>query len=106
MITTIADLLNDLRLAEAERIDQQQIKHTTTIGDMYEGLTTAVLECAIPAQADLRVVSGFAETNSGDRSGQIDCMIVSGSGKQLSYSKSSVWNIRDVIAVILSLIHI
>jgi hypothetical protein len=100
MITTIADLLNDLRLAEAERIDQQQIKHTTTIGDMYEGLTTAVLQRAIPAQADLKVVSGFAETNSGDRSGQIDCMIVSGSGKQLPYCKSSVWNIRDVIAVI------
>jgi len=100
MITTIADLLNELRLAEAERIDQQQIRHTTTIGDMYEGLTTTVLERAIPKQADLRVVSGFAKANSGDMSGQIDCMIVSGSGKQLPYSKSSVWNIRDVIAVV------
>jgi hypothetical protein len=100
MITKIADLLNDLRIAEAERIDQQQIKHTTTIGDMYEGLTTLVLERAIPTQADLRIVSGFAEANSGVRSGQIDCMLVSGSGKQLPYSKASVWNIRDVIAVV------
>jgi hypothetical protein len=100
MITKIADLLNELRIAEAERIDQQQIKHTTTIGDMYEGLTTAVLERAIPKQADLRIVSGFAEANSGVMSGQLDCMLVSGCGRQLPYSKASVWNIRDVLAVV------
>jgi hypothetical protein len=33
-------------------------------------------------------------------SGQTDCMLVSGSGRQLPYSKASVWNIRDVIAVL------
>jgi hypothetical protein len=93
-------LIERTSTAEAERIDQQQIKHTTTIGDMYEGLTATVLERAIPMQADLRVVTGFAEANSGVRSGQIDCMLVSGSGKQLPYSKSSVWNIGDVIAVV------
>jgi len=67
---------------------------------MYEGLTAAVLERAIPKQADLRIVSGFAETNSGVMSGQLDCMLVSGCGKQLPYSKASVWNIRDVLAVV------
>lgn len=100
MIAKIADLLNELRIAEAERIDRQQIKHTTTIGDMYEGLTASVLERAIPEQADLRVVSGFAETSSGAMLGQLDCMVVSGSGRQLPYSKASVWKIQDVIAVI------
>jgi hypothetical protein len=100
MITKIADLLNELRIAEAKRIDQQQIKHTTTIGDMYEGLTASLLERVIPSEADLRIVSGFAETDSGAMSGQMDCMLVSGSGKQLPYSKASVWKIRDVIAVI------
>jgi hypothetical protein len=100
MITKIADLLKELQIIEAERIDQQQIKHNSTIGEMYEGLTASILERAIPSQADLRIVSGFAETNSRVMSGQIDCMLVSGSGKQLPYSKASVWNIRDVIAVI------
>ena len=100
MITKIADLLNELRIAEAERIDQEQIRHTTTIGDMYEGLTASVLERAIPKEADLRIVSGFAETSSGVMSGQTDCMLVSGSGRQLPYSKACVWNIRDVIAVL------
>jgi hypothetical protein len=100
MITKIADLLNELRIAEARRIDQERIEHTTTIGDMYEGLTASILERSIPTQADLRIVSGFAETNSGDRSGQIDCMLVSGSGKRLPYSNASVWNIRDVIAIV------
>lgn len=100
MIARISDLLDELRIAEAERIDQQQIKHSTTIGDMYEGLTAAVLEQAIPKGAELKIVSGFAETNSGVMSNQIDCMLVSGSGKQLLYSKASVWNIRDVIAVL------
>lgn len=100
MITKTADLLNELRIAETKRIEQEQIKHTTTIGDMYEGLTSSLLERIVPPQADLRVVSGFAQTDSGVMSGQMDCMLVSGSGKQLPYSKASVWNIRDVIAVI------
>ena len=100
MITKIADLLNELRIAEAKRIDAEQITHTTTIGDMYEGLTASILQQAIPPQADLRVVSGFAVTDSGKMSGQNDCMIVSGSGKQLPYVEASVWNIRNVIAVI------
>jgi hypothetical protein len=100
MITKVADLLNELRIAEARRIDQEQIKHSTTIGDMYEGLTASVLDRAIPKQANLKIVSGFAPTNSGVMSGQIDCMVVCGSGKPLPYSKASVWNMKDVIAAL------
>ena len=100
MITKVADLLNELRIAEAKRIDQEKIKHTTTIGDMYESLTAAVLDQAIPKQAQLQVVSGFAQTTSGALSGQIDCMVVCGSGRPLPYSKDSVWNIKDVIAIL------
>jgi hypothetical protein len=100
MITKIADLLNELRIAEAKRIDEENIHHTTTIGDMYEGLTTTILERALPPEADLKVVSGFAITDSGKISGQNDCMIVSGTGKQLPYSKAFVWNVRDVLAVV------
>jgi hypothetical protein len=59
MITKIADLLNELRIAEAERIDQQQIKHTTTIGDMYEGLTASVLERAIPPEGRFKNCLGI-----------------------------------------------
>lgn len=100
MIIKIADLLNELRNVEAARIEEYGVAHTTTIGDMYEGLTSSVLELAIPKQADLRVVSGFAETATGVMSKQMDCMIVSGSGRQLPYSKAFVWNIQDVIAVV------
>jgi hypothetical protein len=100
MITKVADLLNELRIAEVKRIDQEQIKHTTTIGDMYESLTASVLDQAIPKQADLKIVSGFARTTSGIMSGQIDCMVVCGSGRPLPYSKASIWDIQDVIAVL------
>ncbi|ABF40666.1 conserved hypothetical protein [Candidatus Koribacter versatilis Ellin345] len=100
MITNIADLLNRLREAEIARIDAQGIKHTSTIGDMYEGLTSTILQRTLPKGADLRVVSGFAETASGAMSGQLDCMIVSGSGRKLPYTDAYVWKVKDVLAVI------
>jgi len=49
---------------------------------MYEGLTRDILDRAIPASLDLRIVDGFVELD-GALSPQIDAMLVTGGGREL-----------------------
>jgi len=100
MVRTIAELLRALQEAEIREIEKARIRHAPTIGEMYEGLTSTILNKAIPAEAGLSVASGFVEDSSGKLSGQIDCMLVSGSGKSIPYSKHSKWHVREVVAVL------
>jgi len=78
MIRTVAELLRALQEAEIRQIQKAGIRHAPTIGEMYEGLTSSILDKTIPSEAGLRVVSGFVENGSGMQSGQIDCMLVFG----------------------------
>jgi len=100
MIRTVAELLRAFQEAEIRQIEKAGIRHAPTIGEMYEGLTSSILDKAIPSEAGLRVVSGFVENPSGMQSGQIDCMLVFGEGTPLPYSKHSKWHVRDVVAVL------
>jgi hypothetical protein len=99
VINTIAQLLEALRNAEAELLKKQDIRHAPTIGDMYEGLTKDILDRAIPSSLGLQIVSGFIEGEGGEKSNQIDVMLVSGNGKKIPYTDSFVWHIKDVLAV-------
>ena len=99
MIKTIADLLRELMVKEAAELDEEPVKHGPTIGAMYEGLARDILDRAIPAELDVRVVDGFIEGVDGILSPQIDAMIVTGEGRQLPYTSNFVWPIADVIAV-------
>lgn len=99
MITTVAELLEKLRSAEADLIRKQDIKHGPTIGYMYEGLTCDILDRAIPPTLGLKVVEGFVEGNNGTKSNQVDLMLVSGEGRRLPYTNKFVWNIKNVLAV-------
>jgi hypothetical protein len=99
MIRNVAELLRDLQRREMELIADSGITHAPTIGDQYEGLTKAILERAIPSGLQLQVVSGFVEGVDGSLSGQIDCMLVQGEGKQIPYSTSYKWPVEDVLAV-------
>lgn len=85
---------------EALKIAEEGITHGPTIGDMYEGLARETLARAIPEGLNLRIVKGFIEGVDGSRSTQIDCMIVTGEGRQLPHADSFVWRIGDVLAVI------
>lgn len=100
MITTIAALLRDLMKKEAERLDGQDIAHGPTIGDMYEGLTRDILDRAIPADLDVRVVDGFVRGVDGKLSPQMDAMVVTGEGEPIPYTPGFVWPIADVVAVL------
>jgi hypothetical protein len=101
MIRTLGELLEKLRLAEAEKLDAEQITHPPTIGAMYEGLTRSILDMAIPAHLDLRIVTGFVIDGKGGRSGQIDCMLARGEGRPIPYVDGSYeWHVKDVLAVL------
>ena len=100
MIRTVAELLKAFQEAEIRQIEKVKIRHAPTIGEMYEGLTAAILDKGIPEGPSLRVTSGFVVNDSGVTSGQIDCMLVSGQGTPLPHSKHSKWHVRDVIAVL------
>ena len=78
MIRTVADILTDLLEKEKQKLAEFDMDHAPTIGSMYEGLTASILRQMIPVEFDLRVVDGFVIDGLGDRSGQIDCMLVSG----------------------------
>jgi hypothetical protein len=100
MITSVATLLRKLMEKETGQLAQQKISHPPTIGAMYEGLTRDILDRAIPASLNLRIVEGFIEDTQGARSPQVDVMLVSGEGRQTPFTDSYVWPIQDVIAVI------
>jgi hypothetical protein len=100
MIRTLGEMLETLRRAEARRLDEVDIKHAPTIGEMYEGLTQDVLDRAIPPGLDLKVVSGFAIDGNGGTTGQLDCMLVRGEGIPVPYAAGKFqWHVKDVLAV-------
>lgn len=99
MIRTVADFLHQLVEAEVARLDAVDIVHGPTIGEMYEGLSADLLRRAVPEQLGLRVVDGFITDGLGNRSGQVDCMLVRGSGDPIPYTDAFVWPVKDVIAV-------
>ena len=46
-INSLADLLNAFAHSENERLKQKDIKHGPTIGRMYEGLTSEILNASL-----------------------------------------------------------
>ncbi|MFF7347711.1 DUF6602 domain-containing protein [Streptomyces antimycoticus] len=100
MIRTIADLLSVILREELPKLDKSPIKHAPTIGEMYEGLSSEILNRALPDGLGLRVVSGFACNSQGCLSGELDCMVVRGDGEKVPYTDLHVWHVKDVIAVI------
>ncbi|MFO1341955.1 MAG: DUF6602 domain-containing protein [Burkholderiales bacterium] len=86
--------------AERRKLAEYDLKHGPSIGDMYEGLSSKLLDMAIPVADQLRVVSGFIVDAAGKMSGQIDCMLVIGTGEQIPFSSAHKWPVWDVLAVV------
>lgn len=99
MIRSVAELLNQLKETQAARLAEEAVRHAPTIGDMYEGLSSDLLSRSIPLGLELQVVTGFVTDDSGGVSGQIDCMLVRGEGRQIPYTHAFEWHVRDVVAV-------
>ncbi|QSF45292.1 DUF6602 domain-containing protein [Paenibacillus tianjinensis] len=100
MIKNVAGLLNDLLQKEQEIIKKYEfIKHGPMIGNMYEGLTTSILEKTLPDSLNLRVVSGMITNDQGELSNQVDCMIVNGEGVELPHSKDFLYHHSQVLVI-------
>ena len=56
MINSVSDLLNEFIKAEVEVLNIQEIKHPTTIGSMFEGLTEHILNKSVFSELNLRVI--------------------------------------------------
>lgn len=100
MIKTVSEMLLAFMKAESKTLADYDLKHAPSIGNMYEGLSSKILDCAVPVGLDLRVVEGFIVDAKGNMSGQIDCMLVTGEGEQIPYTESYKWPVWDVLAVI------
>lgn len=99
MLRTVADLLGGFLDEEKEKLDNFKLKHAPTIGKMYEGLTSDILERAIPEKIGLRIVTGVIYDDSGEMTGEIDCMLVEGEGIEIPHTKSYKWHVKNVICV-------
>ena len=101
MIETVGEFLQKLAETEAARLAASDIKHPTVIGSMYEGLTRDILSRTIPPGLDLQIVNGFVTDGLGNRSGQIDCMLVRRQGGEaIPYVDNAFdWHVKDVLAV-------
>ncbi|MUG85698.1 hypothetical protein GNP92_04945 [Paenibacillus timonensis] len=101
MITTLADLLLQLKNKETELLKKyDMLKHGPMIGDMFEGLTRNILERAIFKGLDIRVVTGKIVNDDNQMSDQIDCMIVEGAGERIPYTDHYLYNTVQVIAIV------
>ena len=68
-------------------------------GSSSRAAANAGRNLAARSKLGLRVVTGFIENGLGTLSGQIDCMLVRGSGREIPYTVGYVWHIKDVVAV-------
>ena len=101
MITTVADFIEELKKRGMELIkDNEYVDHPTLIGDMYEGLTSHLLNSAVFAGLDLKIVNGKIRNAKNELTSQIDCMIVEGDGEEIPFTNSHVYHFSQVIAVI------
>lgn len=96
-ITTIADLLDEFISAEREILNRQNIKHPTTIGAMYEGLTEEVLKRAVFEGLDLRIIKNSFIMGCHT---EFDVMLVEGDGEKIPYTDRYKYRPEQVIAVI------
>jgi hypothetical protein len=96
-ISTIADLINEFVLAEKEILNKQDIRHPTTIGTMYEGLTAEVLNKSIFKGLNLRVVKNSFILGCDT---EFDVLLVEGEGENIPYTDRFKYKPEQVISVI------
>ena len=96
-ITTIADLLNEFILTENEILKSHNIKHPTTIGSIYEGLTEDILKKSIFTGLNLKVIKNSFIFGCNT---EFDVLLVEGEGERIPYTDRFQYNPEQVIAII------
>lgn len=80
--------------------EYDDIQHPGLFGEMYEGLTKALVGKAIFEGMDLRVASGKIRNSKGNLSGQIDCMVVLGSGEPIPHTQHFTYAVDKVVMIV------
>jgi hypothetical protein len=97
MIKSISDLLNEFIKTEVEILNNQDIKHPTTIGTMFEGLTEEVLKRSIFGGLNLRVVKNSFIIGCDT---EFDILLVDKEGEQIPHTDRYKFKPEDIIAII------
>lgn len=103
MIETVSQFLEEFKNKGLKHIIKQDsdINHPVTIGNMFEGLTSELLNRAIFKGLDLRIVqNSFIYNQRGNLSKEMDCMIVTGTGQRIAFTDQYKYPIKNVIAVV------
>jgi len=103
MIETVSDFLEKFKNYALNKIveNDSDIVHRPTIGNIFEGLTSNLLNKALFKGLDLRIVEkSFIYNDSGQISPEMDCLIVVGEGIQISFTNQFKYHVKDVIAVV------
>lgn len=103
MIETISDFLESFKRHALNKIKEREsdIKHRPTIGNIFEGLTSSLLQKSIFKGLNLKIVEqSFIYNDSGKISPEMDCLLVVGEGIKISFTNQYKYHIKDVIAVI------
>ena len=96
-IDTFSDLLNTFVESQNKVLDAMDIKHPTTIGSMYEGLSKDVLQKTIFKGIDLRVITNsFIEGSDTE----FDVMIAEGEGERIPYTERYRYPANQVLVVV------
>ncbi|HDY8838729.1 DUF6602 domain-containing protein [Klebsiella pneumoniae] len=98
-INNVSEMLRCFMIAERDILNNSDIIHAPTIGEMYEGLTKDILKKAIPSELNLSVVNGFIHDGHGGQSRQIDCMVVHGEGEVIRHTNKKRYHVKDVVAI-------
>lgn len=96
-INTLADLLNAFANSENERLKQKDIKHGPTIGRMYEGLTSEILNASLFKGLNLVVARSSSIKGSYT---EFDVILAEGTGERTDYTDSFEFAPEQVLAVI------
>lgn len=103
MIETVSEFLEELKSKGLKTIknNESDIKHTTTIGNIFEGLTAKILNQSLFKGLNLKIVNNsFIYNDNGVMSKEMDCMIVVGEGIKISFTNQYKYNIENVIGVV------
>lgn len=97
MINSVSDLLNEFIKAEVEVLNTQEIKHPTTIGSMFEGLTEHILNKSVFSELNLRVIKNSFIIGCKT---EFDVLLVNSEGEKIPYTDRYQFKPDQVIVVI------
>jgi hypothetical protein len=103
MIETVSEFLEEFRAFALKKIklDDSDIVHKPTIGNIFEGLTSNLLNKCVFKGLGLKIVEkSFIYNKSGIISPEMDCLLVVGDGIQISFTNQFKYHVKNVVAVI------